>query len=89
MNIDTAPQIEDEERECPNCGEDGTFVRYDGDTVCSECHYTSTPSNRISDREPQWSWWWKHRRDEYSGWYGDERVRMVGGFYSAWDYDDF
>jgi hypothetical protein len=80
MNLQSAPQIEDEERECPNCAEDGSFVRYDGDTVCRECQYTPTPSKPTSGREPQWSWWWNYRDEEYSGWHGDERIKMVGGF---------
>jgi DNA-directed RNA polymerase subunit RPC12/RpoP len=97
MNIDIAPSIEtahddedDEAVECPHCTHERPYVRYDGDTVCQHCGYVrgsdSVSRSASSTPQPQWSTWWNHRSSEYDGWYGRERVRMVGGFAAAYDY---
>lgn len=82
--IEQAPQL-DREHECPNCGEDDSYVRYDGDTVCSACNYTPTPRRTNVTVETPWVTWWEHRRTNYDGLKGDERARMVGGFIQPYD----
>lgn len=80
---------DDDDRECPVCGaEDGSYVRYRGDTVCSRCGHVPTPSNPDFTTETPWEDWWKRRRanDDYDGWYGEDRIRMIGGFIGAYDY---
>ena len=85
MNIETAPSA-DEERECPICSTDGSYVEYGGDLVCLNCAHTPTPETTRSQDANPWGQWHKHRRDEYDGFYGEERVRMIGGFAATYDF---
>lgn len=69
-------------RSCPWC-DDGRLYKIDGDIVCDSCFYS--PEKTLSeprDRD-RWQWFWD-ARDRYSGWYGPDRIRMVGGFIGAY-----
>lgn len=68
--------------EC-DCG--GEFVMYDGDKVCDDCGLLSGTESVDVDVDGPWGDWWEERRsDRYSGWYGEDRVKFVGGFLSPW-----
>lgn len=89
MNIETAPSATDgvdEEPTCGVCGAEGSFVLYDRDKVCIECGHApdggeSLDAHNSGDR---WVEWWQHRAANYDGFYGDGRIKMVGGFGSAY-----
>lgn len=82
--MDRAPEPENGPFECDEC--DGDMVLYDGDKVCEECGLLcgSADEEEISE----WTQWRQHRDENYSGWYGEERVKMVGGFIGPWITDD-
>jgi hypothetical protein len=87
LTIETAPVADDnDDRDCPICADGGCYVRYDGDTVCRECGHVAGSRKSSSDGQTPWSAWWDHRSDEYDGKTGDSRIRMVGGFVSAYEY---
>lgn len=91
MDIDAAPVAneDDEDASCDDCGS-GTYVLYDGDKVCRDCGYLAQPQD--SPTTDDWSTWVEHRRsnDDYSGWYGENRIKMVGGFAAAYEFgEDF
>lgn len=81
------------ERECPLCGSEGTFVRFDFDTMCTSCSYSPADSGESVPQksvQTQWSDWHEHRDEEYDGFSGDERIKMVGGFAHAYQFgEDF
>jgi len=80
MNLDTAPSVayEDDE-ECNNCGATNSFVLYDNDKVCTECQH-APQTDATPTTTDAWVEWWEHRDANYSGFYGSERIKMVGGF---------
>jgi ribosomal protein L37E len=87
MLFETAPSVEsdtpeDEDPiECPLCGAERPYVRHEQDTVCNHCGYVRGSENERERRETgTWQSWWDHRQEKYSGFRGDGRVRMVGGF---------
>ena len=90
MKLETAPSVEYDDEElmtCPICDGEDTYVEYDYDKVCIECgHVRGVPQSRWQRTE--WEQWWEHRRSEYSGWYGESRIRMVGGFSGVWDFGE-
>lgn len=87
MNLDNAPSLDTEREEekvtCDNCEAEEPFVQYDNDTVCTECQYVRGTYKH--DTRSEWQQWLEHRDATYSGFYGDERVKMVGGFASSYD----
>lgn len=87
MDLDTAPRIEDD-AECPICGGEATYVRYENARVCEVCGHAPTSTN-VGESD-DWEEWWMHRKssDEYSGWLGPSRIRMVGGFKYVYHEDD-
>jgi hypothetical protein len=86
MKLETAPTVESEEDvTCAVCDTENPFVLYDGEKVCTECGHTPTSGGRsVTHETDQWSSWLQHRRDEYDGFYGDERIKFVGGFEAAY-----
>jgi len=77
---------EDRQHECPNCETESPFVIYDGDKVCQHCAHVPGTVNARAASDDDWQHWWEHRRREYSGWHGHERVRMIGGFPATYDF---
>lgn len=87
MEIDTAPRADqesDEDVECDNCGSVNSYVLYDHDKVCRECGHIAGSGERADDTRSEWQQWWDHRDDMYSGFTGKDRIKMVGGFGSAY-----
>lgn len=94
MDIDTAPvadRADDAECDVDGCG--GVYVLYDGDRVCRVCgHLSGTGGNEPMDyREKHlpkaWVSFEKTRdSDKYSGFTGQDRIKFVGGFASAYDF---
>jgi len=87
MLFDAAPRINedvsegDDEPECPLCAAEQPYVRVEHQTVCNHCGYVRGSQNDAQEREAgTWQSWWDYRENEYSGFRGDGRVRMVGGF---------
>jgi thiamine kinase-like enzyme len=93
MNIDNAAKIEDDEGEVQMCNdcEEAPYVLFEGERLCRECGYVAgsggRPTRRLTNDEA-WTEWHEHRRneDDYDGWYGEKRIKMVGGFAAAYDY---
>lgn len=91
MDIDTAPTADgedDDDVECDNCA-GGTYVLYDGDKLCRDCGYIAGSGGGSREREvDDWAAWQQHRREheDYSGFHGPDRIKMVGGFASAYDF---
>jgi hypothetical protein len=63
---------------------DGEYVYEDGTKYCDTCHYAPT-KQPSTNQKGVWESFWSHRRDNYSGFYGQERVRMIGGFFNPYD----
>lgn len=74
---------EETDEECPLC--DGTFYRDSGELVCGDCCYA--PIDEPEETRDEWEKFWDER-DEYDGWYGEDRVKMVGGFIGAYVYGE-
>jgi hypothetical protein len=91
MKLKNAPIPEgEEERECPICDSEGSIVLHEGDKVCRECQFTTSSESQRRDRDTSWADWHDHRDDEYDGFYGDGRIKFVGGFASAYEFgEDF
>lgn len=94
MRLEDAPRVEDDDGpvECVNCGSEGTMVLFEHDKMCTECHHApskETSAITLDERQDQWEKWFAHRDAEYSGWYGENRIKFPGGFASAWDSFDF
>jgi ribosomal protein L37AE/L43A len=86
MKLSQARYVEeDAQHECPVCGADEEYVLYEGDKMCSECGHAPDPGARrsVTANESPWESWWDHR-EQYDGFYGENRVRMVGGFVSTY-----
>jgi len=88
MELETAPSVDEaEEKECAVCDEEGTFVIYDGDKVCDNCGYAPAGGgSSVTADEDEWQAWLVHRDEEYSGFYGEDRIKFAGGFASAYDF---
>lgn len=90
MDISTAPRVpndNDEPQQCDVCAAENSFVLYDNDKLCSECGYAPDSQEDSFDfdgNSDPWLSWWEYRRANYSGWYGENRVKFVGGFESPW-----
>lgn len=79
--------LPDTDRECIVC-EDGRYLRDGHELICSVCQHT--PSHDVSPNGGTHGSWESFRRlrEQYSGFYGPERVKMVGGFLGAYDFDE-
>lgn len=73
--------------ECDGC--EGPLIMDDnGDKRCFDCGLLASAVEVEKETTNPWCEWREHRRENYSGWYGDERVKMVGGFLGAWDFEN-
>jgi hypothetical protein len=70
----------DEMGECPLCGEEEAYVEHGGDKMCKNCQYAPRASAEQRDEKDEWAQWQEHRGEEYSGFTGPDRIKMVGGF---------
>lgn len=86
----TVPVPEDEQHECGACGAEDPFVTVGGshgEKMCSECHVLPNQSReRVSQHSTPWETF-RERRSQYSGFHGPERVKFVGGFARAYDFE--
>lgn len=75
------------DRDCPFC-EDETYLRDGSELVCPECAHT--PSyDALSPTKGDGPWIrFRRRTEQYSGFYGPERIKAVGGFASAYTFDE-
>lgn len=84
-------EYEDDEEpmECPICGTENSYIKWDYDKLCEDCGHVRGGQQSRGQRDDQTEFerWWDHRRnmDEYSGWHGELRIRMIGGFEAAYD----
>lgn len=86
MDMESAPSVaESEEQECALCGNEGTFVIYDGDKVCTTCGHAPDNTTSVTTNGDEFEDW-LDERSEYSGWYGQDRIKFAGGFASAYDF---
>lgn len=74
------------ETECIKC-EEATYEQQDGDWYCPNCHYVKRSQTGNMQQQNNWEWFWQQRQ-QYSGFRGPDRVKMVGGFVGAWDADE-
>lgn len=85
--IDQAKAVEyDEDEEVPTCevcGAEGSYVLYDGDKTCKKCGDLPEQHEPNVDARSNWERWWDER-EHYSGWHGENRIRFIGGFQSAY-----
>lgn len=87
MNLDTAPSlVTDEETECPICETDDPYVVFESDSICENCQYIRGTYDQTEESE--WRQWLTHRREKYSGWYGEERIKMAGGLASNYTFEE-
>jgi hypothetical protein len=95
MNVDDAPETEDEENEGGIEGCDGTYVEYENDVICNECGHvrgTGTDKDAMNYRErhlpDRWLEYERERaKEQYNGFHGENRVKFVGGFAAPYLYD--
>jgi len=69
--------------ECPIC-EDGEILKGEYEKMCDSCYTVIDSDAFVHETEQPWEQWWDHRESEYSGLYGPERVKAVGGFVGVW-----
>lgn len=83
FNMDATYQRTD--RECPEC--EGAMYRNEDELFCGDCYLSPAKHSSRNDHVGEWERFWK-RREEYSGFTGPERVKMVGGFLGPWIYSE-
>lgn len=71
------------DRECYSC-KDGNFLAVGNELVCENCMYSPDGEEPVMTFEDPWEKFWEHR-EQYSGFHGPNRVKMVGGFAHAYD----
>jgi uncharacterized Zn finger protein (UPF0148 family) len=71
------------DRECHLCGE-GTFLKRGHELVCDTCGHAPDPDSTVQ-RTDSWELFWSSR-EQYSGFTGPDRIRMIGGFAGAYEY---
>jgi hypothetical protein len=81
---ESARAVDDEDDECPVCGAENSYALYDGDKVCSQCAHVPSHDTREEETVDEWTEWQQHRAERYSGWYGEDRIKFVGGFASVY-----
>lgn len=87
MPVSNAQRVEDDgQHDCPVCDAEAPYVLYDDDKMCKKCGHTpgSGGDGGVTADDDEWADWRSHRREKYSGWFGPERVKFVGGFASAY-----
>jgi hypothetical protein len=85
--VSEIPVDEERQHECPLCGAEAPYVLYDGDKMCGECGHVPGVGGDDKDAHESWR---EHRRENYSGWTGPDRIKFPGGFASAYDFgEDF
>lgn len=75
------------QHECPVCMAEA-YVLYEHEKMCANCGHTPSPegsSGLVTTPREEWKDWHQHRREEYEGWYGEDRIRFPGGFVGAYD----
>ena len=72
------------ETECVMC-EEATYEERDGDVFCPNCHTLLGGEGGRSQSGPWRSFWSYREQSDYHGWKGPDRIKMVGGFASAYD----
>lgn len=87
MRLEVAPSV-DEGEECGLCGAEDAYVLYDNDKMCEECGYVPGVVVEEDESLTEWAEWIRHRAKEYSGWYGEERVKFAGGFVAAYVFEE-
>ncbi len=82
--LHNAPIVSDEDGpvECQVESCDGTYRQYDYEHICDECGHVRN-SDFHTDTSDPWERF-DNKRDEYSGFTGEDRVKMVGGFVGAY-----
>lgn len=88
--MEGARYVEDDmQHDCPLCGAKSPYVLYDGDKMCEHCGHVPGAGGDV-DEQSEYEQWREHRRANYSGWTGPERVKFPGGFKSAYQFgEDF
>lgn len=74
---------------CTVC-EEGQLLRDENkrEKFCSECHVVLDKHTFESDDgDDPWVDFFNYRREEYSGFTGNERVKMPGGFVGAYTFE--
>lgn len=85
--FENCPSLDDRERTCSICGAEDSFVRHEGDTLCTSCCHAPGQDRGVAlSTDDPWGSWWEHRAAEYDTLTGPDRIKMVGGFRSAYDY---
>lgn len=81
-----ARRVEEErQHECPLCGADAPYVLYDDDKMCEECGHVPGVGGKVEEQSEH-EQWREHRRENYSGWTGPDRIKFPGGFAHAYDF---
>jgi transcription initiation factor TFIIIB Brf1 subunit/transcription initiation factor TFIIB len=82
---------DDEPMQCPICGSENSYIKWKFEKMCEDCGHVrgGQQSRGQRNRTSEWERWWEHRRssDEYSGFRGENRIKMVGGFVGPWDFE--
>jgi len=81
-----APSLS-EDRECPICENEGTYVDIGFNGVCTVCSHAPDSKEYEGGDDDGWTPWFEHRDDRYSGLHGDDRKKCVGGFAAAYEFD--
>lgn len=88
--VDGPPDPNAAEQDCPVCSTEGGYVRHGTDSVCAYCGHVRGARSPQVDADTPWRDWHSHRRsnEDYEGWTGENRIRFVGGFSSAYIFED-
>lgn len=84
MKVDNFQRTGDE---CPVC-EDGEILKGEYEKFCDSCHTVIDADAFVHEENGVWEQWWDRRDSEYSGLYGHDRMKAVGGFGGVWFYTD-
>lgn len=66
--------------ECPTEDCEGELLQAEHERFCNECYTVMDEATFPNNNRSLYARWHEHRRSEYSGFYGSDRVKMIGGF---------
>lgn len=89
VRVAATPGFKRTDQECPIC-EDGEILqdRKIAEKFCDTCLTVLEKDTHREETQGEWESFFEYRKNEYSGFHGDERIKMAGGFAGAYVFEE-